>query len=119
MNMLEAARRAKTKDFFYASSACVYNESKQEDPANPGLAEADAWPARPQDMYGLEKLYAEEMALAYGRDFPMNIRIARFHNIYGPQGTWTFEATFEGQVSTHAFQVIDGNLADGFENPML
>lgn len=88
MNMLEAARRGGAKDFFYASSACVYNEAKQEDPANPGLIEADAWPARPQDMYGLEKLYAEEMALAYGRDFSMNIRIARFHNIYGPRGTW-------------------------------
>merc|ERR1712232_851609 len=68
----------KVKDFFYASSACVYNEAKQEDPANPGLVEADAWPARPQDMYGLEKLYAEEMALAYGRDFGINIRIACF-----------------------------------------
>jgi len=88
MNMLEAARRNKCRDFFYASSACVYNEAKQEDPANPGLVEADAWPARPQDMYGLEKLYAEEMALAYGRDFDLNVRIARFHNIYGPRGTW-------------------------------
>jgi len=88
MNMLEAARRGGAKDFFYASSACVYNEAKQEDPENPGLVESDAWPARPQDMYGLEKLYAEEMALAYGRDFDLNIRIARFHNIYGPRGTW-------------------------------
>merc|ERR1719174_1560996 len=88
MNMLEAARRNNVKDFFYSSSACVYNEAKQEDPANPGLIESDAWPARPQDMYGLEKLYAEEMALAYGRDFDINIRIARFHNIYGPRGTW-------------------------------
>merc|ERR1719194_158759 len=88
MNMLEAARRNNVKDFFYSSSACVYNEAKQEDPANPGLVESDAWPARPQDMYGLEKLYAEEMALAYGRDWNINIRIARFHNIYGPRGTW-------------------------------
>jgi len=88
MNMLEAARRHKVRDFFYSSSACVYNEAKQEDPKNPGLIESDAWPARPQDMYGLEKLYAEEMALAYGRDFDINIRIARFHNIYGPRGTW-------------------------------
>ena len=89
MNMLEAARRGGAKRFFYASSACVYNEAKQEDPNNPGLIESDAWPARPQDMYGLEKLYAEEMALAYGRDFPqLQIRIARFHNIYGPRGTW-------------------------------
>jgi len=88
MNMLEAARRGGATNFFYASSACVYNEAKQEDPKNPGLIEGDAWPARPQDMYGLEKLYSEEMAMAYGRDFPMNIRIARFHNIYGPYGTW-------------------------------
>merc|ERR1740130_2545914 len=86
--MLEAARRNNVKDFFYSSSACVYNEAKQEDPANPGLIESDAWPARPQDMYGLEKLYSEEMALAYGRDFDINIRLARFHNIYGPCGTW-------------------------------
>uniref|UniRef100_A0A6U6DQ05 NAD-dependent epimerase/dehydratase domain-containing protein n=1 Tax=Odontella aurita TaxID=265563 RepID=A0A6U6DQ05_9STRA len=88
MNMLEAARRGGAKRFFYASSACVYNEAKQEDTENPGLIESDAWPARPQDMYGLEKLYSEEMALAYGRDFPMLVRIARFHNIYGPRGTW-------------------------------
>jgi len=88
MNMLEAARRGGATNFFYASSACVYNEAKQEDPANPGLIEGDAWPARPQDMYGLEKLYSEEMALAYGRDFPIKIRVARFHNIYGPRGTW-------------------------------
>jgi len=88
MNMLEAARRGGATHFFYASSACVYNEAKQEDPANPGLIESDAWPARPQDMYGLEKLYSEEMALAYGRDFPIEIRLARFHNIYGPRGTW-------------------------------
>jgi len=88
MNMLEAARRAGASRFFYASSACVYNEAKQEDPENPGLIESDAWPARPQDMYGLEKLYSEEMALAYGRDFDLKIRLARFHNIYGPRGTW-------------------------------
>ncbi len=88
MNMLEAARRAGAERFFYSSSACVYNEAKQEDTNNPGLIESDAWPARPQDMYGLEKLYAEEMAMAYGRDFGIKIRIARFHNIYGPRGTW-------------------------------
>lgn len=89
MNILEAARRNKVKDYFYSSSAYVYNQkNKQEDPENPGLAESDAWPARPHDMYGLEKLYAEEMALAYGRDFDMNIRIARLHNIYGPNGKW-------------------------------
>mmetsp|Transcript_9281 Transcript_9281/g.16282 ORF Transcript_9281/g.16282 Transcript_9281/m.16282 type:complete len:350 (+) Transcript_9281:98-1147(+) len=88
-NMVEAARRAKVKKFFYASSACVYNESKQEDEANPGLKESDAWPAQPQDAYGLEKLASEELAMHYGHDFGFDVRIARFHNVYGPHGSWT------------------------------
>eukprot|EP00484_Ammonia_sp_Unknown_P025282 CAMPEP_0197046802 /NCGR_PEP_ID=MMETSP1384-20130603/22427_1 /TAXON_ID=29189 /ORGANISM="Ammonia sp." /LENGTH=357 /DNA_ID=CAMNT_0042478641 /DNA_START=49 /DNA_END=1122 /DNA_ORIENTATION=- len=87
-NMLEAARRNGVKRYFYSSSACCYNEKKQLDVDNPGLREADAWPAWPQDTYGLEKLYAEEMTLIYGRDFDITTRVARFHNIYGPYGTW-------------------------------
>jgi len=87
-NCLEASRRNGVKRYFYSSSACVYNEKKQLNPENPGLVETDAWPAWPQDTYGLEKLYAEEMCLAYGRDFPIETRVARFHNIYGPHGTW-------------------------------
>merc|ERR1712083_957537 len=87
-NMLEAARRNKVDRFFYSSSACCYNEKKQLDVDNPGLKEADAWPAWPQDTYGLEKLYAEEMTMIYGRDFDIVTRVARFHNIYGPHGTW-------------------------------
>jgi GDP-D-mannose 3',5'-epimerase len=87
-NMIEAARRNGAKRFFYASSACVYNEALQLDPNNPGLTESMAWPAEPQDTYGLEKLYAEEMVLTYGKDFGIESRIARFHNIYGPHGTW-------------------------------
>jgi len=88
-NTLEASRRNKVSRYFYSSSACVYNEKKQLDPNNPGLVESDTWPAWPQDTYGLEKLYAEEMVLAYGRDFDnLETRIARFHNIYGPRGTW-------------------------------
>lgn len=89
-NMVEAARRAGAKRMFYASSACVYNESKQEDEANPGLKESDAWPAQPQDAYGLEKLASEELAIHYGRDFGIEVRVARFHNVYGPHGTWAF-----------------------------
>ena len=58
------------------------------DPNNIGLREDMAWPARPQDTYGLEKLYAEEMALSYAKDFPIKTRIARYHNVYGPRGTW-------------------------------
>jgi len=87
-NGLEAARRNNVKRLFFSSSACVYNESKQLDPANPGLKEVDAWPAAPQDAYGLEKLVTEELAKHYGKEYAMKTRIARFHNIYGPQGTW-------------------------------
>ena len=87
-NMLEAARQNGVKRYFYSSTACVYNEALQTDPANPGLREDMAWPARPQDTYGLEKLYAEEMAIAYAKDFPIKTRMARYHNVYGPNGTW-------------------------------
>lgn len=87
-NVCEAARRGGAKKMFYASSACVYNETKQEDEANPGLKESDAWPAQPQDAYGLEKLASEELYKHYGKDFGIQTRIARFHNVYGPHGTW-------------------------------
>eukprot|EP00898_Chlorokybus_atmophyticus_P008497 jgi/Chlat1/8649/Chrsp87S08033 len=87
-NMLEAARQNNVKRFFYASSACIYPEFKQLDPENPGLKEADAWPAEPQDAYGLEKLASEELAKHYQKDFAIECRIGRFHNIYGPFGTW-------------------------------
>jgi GDP-D-mannose 3',5'-epimerase len=87
-NMLEAARQNKIKRFFYSSSACVYPEHIQEKEDIPGLKESDAWPAKPQDAYGLEKLVTEELAMHYAKDFGFQTRIARFHNIYGPQGTW-------------------------------
>eukprot|EP00887_Chlorella_sp_A99_P001495 scaffold8.g1495.t1 len=89
-NMLEAARQAGVARFFYASSACIYPEYRQldTDVEGGGLKEADAWPAQPQDAYGLEKLATEELAMHYNKDFGMECRIARFHNIYGPYGTW-------------------------------
>ena len=87
-NVLEACRHNEVKRLFYSSSACCYNEKKQLAVENPGLKESDAWPAWPQDTYGLEKLYAEEMHIIYGRDFDIECRVARFHNIYGPHGTW-------------------------------
>lgn len=87
-NCLEASRVNGCRRFFYSSTACVYNEDRQTDVNDPKLKEAYAWPAKPQDSYGLEKLYAEEMALTYAKDFGIVSRIARFHNIYGPSGTW-------------------------------
>lgn len=111
-NMLEAARQNGAKRYFYSSTACVYNEALQMDPNNPGLSEDMAWPARPQDTYGLEKLYAEEMCIAYAKDFPIKTRIARYHNVYGPRGTWKggrekVPAAFcrKAIVSTHEFEI--------------
>jgi len=76
------------RGFFYSSSACIYPEYKQTETFNPGLKESDAWPAAPQDAYGLEKLVSEELCKHYGKDFGIEFRVGRFHNIYGPQGTW-------------------------------
>jgi len=87
-NMMEAARVNGVKRFFYSSSACIYPEHKQVDPENPGLREGDAWPAQPQDAYGLEKLVSEELCMHYQKEWNIQVRIGRFHNIYGPQGTW-------------------------------
>jgi len=90
-NVAEAARAAGIKRFWYASSACIYPEHKQvnEDLDGAcGLKEDDAWPAQPQDAYGLEKLMTEELLMHYDADFGMEARIGRFHNIYGPCGTW-------------------------------
>lgn len=89
LNCVEACRSNGVKRYFYASSACAYPEHKQlEVDMSAGLKESDAWPARPQDMYGLEKLYGEETAKAFAADFPMVARIGRFHNIYGGHATW-------------------------------
>jgi GDP-D-mannose 3',5'-epimerase len=97
LNLLEAARRNNVKHFFYSSSAGVYRANQERNDQD-AWVEGDAWPAQlvengsgsapTVDMYAFEKLYAEQMALAYGRDFDMKIRIARFHNIYGPPTIW-------------------------------
>jgi len=73
---------------FYSSSACIYPEYKQTDPQNPGLKEEDAYPAAPDSEYGWEKLFSERMYLAFNRNYGINVRIARFHNIFGPEGTY-------------------------------
>lgn len=88
INMLEAAVKNKIKRFFFSSSACVYPEEKQLTPEVIPLKESDAYPAHPDTYYGWEKLYAEELCLAYTKDYGLEIRIARFHNIYGPFGTY-------------------------------
>src|SRR5215472_3355592 len=86
--MLQAAQKYGTQKFFYSSSACVYNGDKQRDTACPGLKEEDAYPALAEDGYGWEKLFSERMCRHFREDFGMHTRVARFHNVYGPWGTW-------------------------------
>ena len=88
-HIVEACRINKVRKLFYASSACIYPMYKQSNAdIGSGLKESDAWPAQPEDSYGLEKLCTEELCLHYAKDFGLEVRIARFHNVYGPYGTW-------------------------------
>jgi GDP-D-mannose 3',5'-epimerase len=88
-HVLIAARDAGVERFFYSSSACVYAAERQETPEVPALREADAYPAMPEDGYGWEKLFSERMCRHFMEDFGMETRVARYHNVYGPEGTWT------------------------------
>ena len=87
-HLLMASRDCGIDRYFYASSACVYNGEKQTDPENPGLRESDAYPALAEDGYGWEKLFSERMCRHFMEDYGLTIRIARFHNVYGPFGTY-------------------------------
>jgi nucleoside-diphosphate-sugar epimerase len=87
-NMLVAARDAGTQRLFYSSSACVYAGDKQTDPNVTALKESDAYPADPEDGYGWEKLFSERMARHFREDFGLETRVARYHNVYGPEGTF-------------------------------
>ncbi len=88
LNMLEATRLANAKKIFYASSACIYPEHNQVDPENPVCVESSAYPAAPDSEYGWEKLFSERLYLSYHRNYGIEVRIARFHNIFGEEGTW-------------------------------
>lgn len=89
LNILSAAAKRNCKRIFYASSACIYPAYNQEDPAAPITAEHSAYPAAPDSEYGWEKLFSERLHLSYARNYGLEVRIARYHNIFGPQGTWT------------------------------
>jgi nucleoside-diphosphate-sugar epimerase len=87
-NLLVATRDAGCQRYFYASSACVYAADKQTTPENPGLKESDAYPAMPEDGYGWEKLFSERMCRHFFEDYGIETRVARYHNVYGPHGTY-------------------------------
>jgi len=88
LNVVHECTKKKVKKVFYSSSACAYPEYNQMDPNNPKCAEKDAYPAEPDSEYGWEKLFSERLYLAYNRNHKLDVRIARFHNIFGPCGTY-------------------------------
>ncbi|MFJ8588901.1 NAD-dependent epimerase/dehydratase family protein [Streptomyces sp. NPDC093595] len=87
-HMLKAAHEAGVERYFYSSSACVYAAGKQTDPSGTALKEEDAYPAQPEDGYGWEKLFSERICRHFEEDYGFTSRVARYHNVYGPEGTW-------------------------------
>lgn len=88
LNILDAMIKNNIKRVFYSSSACMYPAYNQEDPDNPLCSEASAYPANPDSEYGWEKLFSERLYLSYARNYGLEVRIARFHNVFGPKGSW-------------------------------
>jgi len=88
LNIVDLAHKNGVKKIFYSSSACVYPEYNQLDPDNPKCSEESAYPAAPDSEYGWEKLFSERLFLSYQRNYGLNVRVARFHNIFGPEGAW-------------------------------
>jgi GDP-D-mannose 3', 5'-epimerase len=89
LNMIHYGHKAGIKNIFYSSSACIYPEYNQMDPDNPKCSEESAYPANPDSEYGWEKLFSERIYFSYHRNYKVNVHVARFHNIFGPEGTWT------------------------------
>jgi nucleoside-diphosphate-sugar epimerase len=89
LNVVYEAAKKSIKRIFYSSSACMYPEYNQLDPTNPNCEESSAYPANPDSEYGWEKLFSERLFLAFNRNYGLDVRVARFHNIFGPMGTWT------------------------------
>ena len=89
LNVAKECVIKKVKKVFYSSSACMYPEHNQLDPENPNCVESSAYPANPDSEYGWEKLFSERLFFAFNRNYNLNVRVARFHNIFGPKGTWT------------------------------
>lgn len=88
LNIMKACHKQSIKRIFYSSSACIYPEYNQMDPYNPNCVENSVYPAKPDSEYGWEKLFSERMYLAFHRNYGLDVRIARYHNIFGPEGSW-------------------------------
>ena len=118
LNLLDAIVKAqkedrKTPKVFYSSSACAYPSHIQEDVDNPGLKEEDAYPANPDSEYGWEKLFSERLYYSYSRNYNIPVRVARYHNIYGPEGTW--EGGREKAPAAICRKIANAGLADTIE----
>jgi len=109
-HLLMEANAAGVKQYFFSSSACVYNTDKQENPDSPALREEDAYPALCEDGYGWEKLFGERMCRNFSEEHPIRTRIARFHNVYGPNGTW--EGGREKAPAAICRKVAEAKLSD-------
>ena len=112
-HLLKAAQEAGVSRFFYSSSACVYAHDKQTDPNITGLKEADAYPAMPEDGYGWEKLFSERMCRHFTEDFGLITRVARYHNVYGPYGT--FDGGREKAPAAMCRKIINAKLSGNHE----
>jgi nucleoside-diphosphate-sugar epimerase len=113
LNVIHEATKKSIKKIFYSSSACAYPEHNQLDPNNPKTEESTAYPANPDSEYGWEKLFSERLYLAYARNYGLNVRIARFHNIFGPEGT--FYGGKEKAPAAICRKVADSLMDEGIE----
>ncbi len=113
LNVAHESVKKKVGKVFYSSSACMYPEHNQLDPENPNCLESSAYPANPDSEYGWEKLFSERVFLSFSRNYNLNVRIARFHNIFGPQGTWTGgKEKAPAAMCRKASESMDGDLME-------
>ena len=113
LNVADIAHKRNIKRTFYSSSACMYPAYNQEDPDNPNCKEESAYPAAPDSEYGWEKLFSERLFLAYNRNYGLSNRVARYHNIFGPEGTW--DGGKEKAPAAVCRKVANANSGDAIE----
>lgn len=110
LNVVQECVKKKISKVFYSSSACMYPEHNQLDPDNPNCEESSAYPANPDSEYGWEKLFSERLYFAFNRNYNLDIRVARFHNVFGPQGTWNGgKEKAPAAMLRKAAQALDGD----------
>lgn len=110
LNVVHECVKKNIKKVFYSSSACMYPEHNQLDPENPNCEESSAYPANPDSEYGWEKLFSERLYFAFNRNYKLNVRVARFHNIFGPQGTWNGgKEKAPAAMSRKAAETVEGS----------